>query len=102
MITINISEQYREQFSKLLNLYNGNHDDLVSAIIAYKTNDLNRGIRNIEIDIARFEAKYKKDTTSFYNDFIAGKYADDNDDFIVWSGEYEVLQEYRVELEKLS
>jgi Mg2+ and Co2+ transporter CorA len=102
MITIDISEQYRKKFNKLLALYQGRHDELVSAIITYKINDLKKGINNIEVDLEQFESKYKMDTSDFYENFAAGKMGDENDDFLVWSGEYEVLQEYKNDLEMLS
>jgi hypothetical protein len=101
MIEINISDQYREKFNKLLNLYKGNQDEMVSAILTFKINDLKKGIRNIETDLARFEAKYQMDTSSFYNDFNNGMMTDENDDFLVWSGEYETLQEFRKELKSI-
>jgi hypothetical protein len=41
-------------------------------------------------------------THKFYEEFAAGKIGDDNDDFLAWSGEYEVLQEYKNDLKLLS
>jgi len=102
MITINVSEQYQDKFNKLLGLYKGNPDELVSAVIAYKINDLRKGIRNIEVDLANFESRYAMSTHKFYEEFAAGKIGDDNNDFLAWSGEYEVLQEFKNDLKLLS
>ena len=60
-------------------LYNGNHDDLVSAMLEFKINDLKKGIQNIETDLIQFEKKYELDTITFYRDFAAGKKTDEND-----------------------
>lgn len=102
MITINVSEQNQDKFNKLLGLYKGNSDNLVSAVIAYKVNDLRKGIRNIEVDLANFESRYAMSTQEFYEEFASGKIGDDNDDFLAWSGEYEVLQEFKNDLKLLS
>lgn len=77
MIEINISEKSREKFNKLLNLYKGKQDEMVSAIFTFKINDLKKGIRNIETDLIRFERKYKMSTSRFYSDFIKGVLSDE-------------------------
>jgi hypothetical protein len=74
---------------------------MVSAILTFKINDLKKGIRNIETDLIRFERKYKMGTSRFYSDFTKGVLSDENDDFLIWSGEYEVLQDYRKELNSI-
>ncbi len=102
MITFNISDNYRDKFDKLLNLYQGNHEDLILAMLEFKVNDLKKGIQNIKTDLAYFENKYRKDSLTFYGEFSKGKLTDENDDFLIWSGEYETYQEFEKELQELS
>lgn len=97
-MTINISDNVRDKFNKLLNLYSGNPDNLVTAMIDFKIKDLKSGIQNIEFDLTQFERKYGIDSSTFYEKFSNGLISDENDDFIQWSGEYEVLQDFRNEL----
>jgi len=40
-------------------------------------------------------------TEEFYNKWEKGEFDDDNEDFFKWSGEYEILQEAKSELEQL-
>lgn len=102
MITIQISDTYRERFDKLLNLYHGNHDDLIQAMLEFKVNDLKKGIQNIKTDLTYFENKYQKDTVTFYREFAKGNHTDENDDFLIWSGEYETYREFEKELLEIS
>ena len=71
-------------------------------MLHFKINDLKKGIRNIELDLRHFEKKYETDSQQFFNDFIAGNISDNNDDFIQWSGEYEILLDFKRELELIS
>ncbi len=100
-LTININESSKERFSRLLNLYQGNHEELISAMLEFKINELKKGIRNIHADIRVFEKKYQMKTSEFYSDFKAGKISDEHDDFLIWAGEYETLLEFNHELKIL-
>lgn len=102
MITLEIQNNNKNRVKQLLKLYKGKHDDLVSAMLQFKINDLKKGIRNIELDLRHFEEKYETDSQQFYDDFIAGNKSDTNDDFIQWSGEYETLLDFKRELELIS
>jgi len=97
-MTINISDKVTDKFNKLLSLYSGNPDNLVNAMIDFKIQDLKSGIQNIEFDLTQFERKYEIDSPAFYKKFTNGLISDENDDFIQWSGEYEVLQDFKNEL----
>ena len=75
---------------------------LLLLMLHFKINDLKKGIRNIELDLRHFEKKYETDSQQFFNDFIAGNISDNNDDFIQWSVEYEILLDFKRELELIS
>lgn len=64
-------------------------------------------IRNIEIGvkkslqkIEKFERKYKMSSDKFYVAFSNGELGDD-EDFMEWAGEYEILQDLRQDIPKL-
>lgn len=102
MITLEIQEQNKNKLEQLLKLYDGKHDELVSAMLQFKINELKKGIRNIELDLRYFERKYKTESQTFYDEFIAGTISDENDDYISWSGEYETWLDFKRELELIS
>lgn len=96
-----VNEKHQEKYDKLLKLFNGNKDQLVTAMINFKINDLKKCIRNIEIDLNHFEFKYQTTSSAFYKEFLEGKKTDENDDYLIWSGEYETIIKYQNELEEL-
>ncbi len=55
MITLEIQDNNKNKIKQLLKLYKGKHDDLVSAMLHFKINDLKKGIRNIELDLHHTE-----------------------------------------------
>ena len=58
-------------------------------IIKNQINELKNGIHNIEIDLKEFEQKYQLSSEDFYDKFKNGKF-DDQEDFILWSGIFEM------------
>jgi len=68
--------------------------------LSYKTAQLEKAIFNIEKDLRKFERKYNISSQAFYQQFDEGKFGDE-DDYMVWSGIYEILQENRAELKKI-
>jgi hypothetical protein len=102
MITLNVNSNIEDKFQKLLGLYKGSFDDLFNGMVEYKISELKRGISNIELEIAYYEKKYDISTQDFYLKFSNGQIEDHNDDFFKWSGEYEVLQEFKNELKLIS
>jgi len=62
---------------------------------------LQKGVNNIDLDLSYFEKKYSIDTKEFYVKFEKGEYSDTNDDFIQWSGEYEIFLENKRKLKEL-
>ena len=102
MIKVNLSSKAENKFQKLLGLYKGNYDNLFIGMLEYKIRELERGIRNVEIDFTYYEKKYGISTQTFYEKFSAGEFKEHNDDYFKWSGEYEVWQEFNKELKQLS
>jgi hypothetical protein len=69
-------------------------------IIKHRINELKNGIHNIEIDLKEFEEKYRLSSEDFYHRFRDGK-LDDQEDFMVWSGIYEMQLQNKKELLEL-
>ena len=69
-------------------------------IIKYQVNELKNGIHNIEIDLRDLERKYQLSSEDFYRQFKNGE-LDDQEDFILWSGIYEMQQENKKKLAEL-
>jgi hypothetical protein len=47
-------------------------------------------VTDLEIDLQEFEARYQMTSETFYQQFAQG-ILDDREDFILWSGLYELL-----------
>jgi len=86
---------------KLLEKHNNDYKSLIDSLYDFHINQLKRGIQNIKIDLAYFENKFGITTEKFYERFRAGDYADEKNDYLEWSGEYEILLDYEKELKEL-
>jgi hypothetical protein len=70
-------------------------------VIKNQINELKNGIHNIEIDLSEFEQKHQLASEEFYRKFSNGE-LDDREEFMIWSGIYEMRlanQQKLVELE---
>ena len=103
MLTLNLDNQTETKFNKLLKISGMNFSVLISSMLNYRINELNKGIRNIELDFVKFEKKFKMKTKDFYNRYAKGDFGEEseNNDFMIWSGEYEAYTEFQNELNKL-
>ncbi len=98
-IEINLQPNLEEKIKYLLQR-NANKNLFFSDLISFKITELTKANKNIEIDLRKYEKKYNISSESFYNMFESGKY-DDSDDYLIWSGIYELLLENKEELSKL-
>lgn len=101
MLNIELNSEAHEKLKKLAAAYKNDYDTLFEDFFNFNVEELKRGMKNIEIDFAFFENKYSISTNEFYQNFKQGKFDDTNDDFLRWSGEYEIWLEHKQELEKL-
>ncbi len=103
MVTLNLDKQTEIQFNKLLKFSGMNFSTLISSMMNYRIKELNKGIRNIELDFGNYERKYKMKTTEFYKRYSKGDFEDESEsnDFMIWSGEYESYTEFQNELNQL-
>ena len=99
MIQLQLSEQTEERFKEVMSLHT-NKDVLFNNIIDFQIKELKLGIYNIQNDLKQFEKKHKMNTKLFYEKFEAGKIGDE-DDYIIWSGIYEIFLRDKQKLKKL-
>ena len=90
-LNLNIEPRTEEQLKKILD-YTDDQEKFAQNIIAWQIAELKKGILNIRLDIRQFEDRYNMTTEDFYHRFEQGS-ADDTEDFIMWSGLYEMLCE---------
>ena len=74
---------------------------IFEKVLSIEIEERRKAIKNIKNDLEIFEKKYNMSTEEFYNKWENGEFDDDNEDFFKWSGEYEILQEAKSELEQL-
>lgn len=96
-----LNENTGERLNKFLSLYQNDIDRLMNELIDYKIRELKVGIRTIERDFHNYEQKYQITTQEFYHQFEDGKLDDTNNDYFIWSGEYETYIEFNEELSQL-
>ncbi|MCF8232961.1 MAG: hypothetical protein K9J27_12325 [Bacteroidales bacterium] len=101
MLTSNLDKQSKKKLNKLLEKHNNDYKSLINSLYDFHINQLKRGMQSIKMDMAYFENKYGMLTKDFYERFKAGDYADENNDYLEWSGEYEILLDYEKELKEL-
>ena len=103
MLTLELDKQTESRFTKLLKLHDNNYALIINSMIDYRINELKKGIRNIELDFLAYERKYKIKTSDFYEKYENGKFGEEshNNDFMIWSGEYESYSEFQNELNQL-
>ncbi len=103
MLTLELDKQTESRFNKLLKLNSNNFALIINSMVDYRINELKKGIRNIELDFLAYERKYKIKTSDFYAKYENGKFAEEshNNDFMIWSGEYESYIEFKNELNQL-
>jgi len=77
-----------------------NAESFFQDFILYQISELEKAIINIEKDIKKYEKKYKISSFEFYKLFEEGKFGDE-DDYMIWSGIYEMLNKNKAELKKI-
>jgi hypothetical protein len=90
-IQLQLQPQTEQRLRKILAQYH-NQELFAQNIIAYQITELKRVILNIRLDLQQFEQKYKLETEKFYQQFQMGL-LEDTEDFMIWSGIYEMFQE---------
>jgi hypothetical protein len=75
-------------------------ENFAQSIINDQVVRLQRAILNLRLDLKIFEQKYQITSEQFYQEFSQGILADE-EDFMIWSGLYEMLSQNEIQLQKL-
>jgi hypothetical protein len=98
-LQLHIQPQTEKKLKKILT-YAQDEEMFAQNIIVYQIRELQKGILNLRVDMKEFEEKYQMSSEEFYKQFSQG-ISGDNEDFIVWSGIYEMLRENEMKLREL-
>jgi len=103
MLALELDQVTELKFNKLLNLFGKNYNLLIDNIFDYRIKELEKGLRNIKLDLLKYESKYNLKTEDFYKRFQNSEFGEDSDcnDFLIWSGLYESYLEFNDELKLL-
>jgi len=75
-------------------------ESFARSIIAYQISELQKSILNLRLDLNELEQKYQMTSQEFQEKFSQGVLEDDAD-FMVWSGLYEMLCQNQLQLREL-
>jgi ribosomal protein S24E len=99
MIQLELSNRTELRLKQVMLLHT-DKDSFFNKMIDYQISELKLGIYNIEKDLKQFEKKYAMNTKLFYKKFESGEIGDE-DDYMIWSGIYEMYLRDNEKLEKL-
>ncbi|MGB3852554.1 MAG: hypothetical protein WA958_21490 [Tunicatimonas sp.] len=99
-VTIHLDTDVAKQWNKLVDVF-GNQNILFGDFIEFYKKNAQREIARIEVDLTTYEDKYNMASEVFHEKFERGELAD-SQDFIVWSGIYEMQMESKKKLAELS
>ncbi len=98
-LKLHIQPQTEKRLKKILT-YTEDEERFVQNIIEYQIKELQKGIMNLRLDLKEFEEKYRMTSEEFYQKFEQG-ISEDDEDFIVWSGIFEMFRENEQKLSEL-
>lgn len=99
-VTIELENNIAKKWNNLIQFF-GNDNILFEDFVNFHRNKIKREIIHLEKDLESFEKKYNLLSKDFYAQFEAGKLEDSND-FIIWSGVYEMTLNSKQNLEKIA
>jgi hypothetical protein len=91
-----IQPQTEQRLRKILN-DTQDIEAFAQGIINYQITELQKAILNSQLDLQSYEKNYQMPSDSFYEKFLQGELNDD-EDFMIWSGLYELLIENKNKL----
>ncbi len=77
-----------------------NEEIFAQKFIAYQLAELKKARWNLRLDLRQFENRYQMTTDDFYQQFQTGRLAD-SEDFLVWAGLAEMLDQTEKQLDEL-
>jgi len=98
-IHIELSPLLANKYESIVQAF-GTEELLFDKFIEFHIQKLQKEILVIQSDLHTFEQKYATSSTDFYVKFENGEY-DDTNDFILWSGLYQMQLLCKQKLDKL-
>ncbi len=98
-LKIKLSSDIEEKINYLI-AKQGNIENFLKDFLIYKTLQLEKAIFEMEKDLHKYERKYKISSSDFYKKYESGEFEDKNN-YMIWAGIYEMIQENKDELKKL-
>lgn len=96
---LSVQPQTEQRLRKILSQVQ-NTEVFALNIIAYQVAEIQKGILNLRLELDNFERKYNMTSAKFYQDFSDGVLEDETD-FMIWSGLYEMLCHNQTRLSEL-
>ncbi len=100
MLNLNLQPSTEVRLKKILALH-GDDERFAQKIIACQTAELKKSLLGLRLDLQTFEKRYQMPSEQFYLRFQAGELNDD-EDFMLWAGTYELLRGSEARLSKLT
>ena len=99
-ITFDLNAETAGKLNSFIQTF-GSEELLFEKFIEFYRNRLKREIARMQIDLNDFEKKYNMTSVDFFEKFESGTLGDERD-FMVWSGIFEMQQDSKNKLAKLS
>jgi hypothetical protein len=94
-----VQPQTEQRLKKILNSIQDT-ESFARSIISYQISELQKSILNLRLDLDELEQKYQMTSQEFQEKFSQG-ILEDEADFMVWSGLYEMLCQNQLQLHEL-
>ena len=88
---LEVQPQTAQRLKKVLELH-PDQESFAQNVIAYQIAEFKKAILNLRLDLKEFEGKYQRPTEDFYEQFSQGA-TDDREEYMLWAGLYEMLNE---------
>jgi len=98
-VILNLSSNIADKLNSYIRVF-GDKELLFEKFIEFHKNRLKREIARMQIDLEVYEQKHKMTSEDFFNKFEKGELGD-NQDFIIWSGIYEMQKDSKRKLTQL-
>jgi predicted mannosyl-3-phosphoglycerate phosphatase (HAD superfamily) len=98
-LSFDLQPETEQKFIRIMEQYS-DKEEFFQDIIRYQIDELKNSIHNIEIDLKELEQKHCLSSEEFYRKFTNGDLGDE-EEYILWSGIYEMQSANKKKLTEL-